>query len=271
MFYIHNMMEELVFEHVNSMYDQVVASGSSWLSCDCENCRMDTATYVLNRIPPKYVVSGRGVTHNANLLNINTQLSADVNKLCVEGMRLVNNAKRPYHNTKRKTGTILPKTGEATFNFPTFFGNVFDGNTFEPLSDAKVLLKIDGKIAQMQDVTWSNPCLTYKATKGNYSFWVAPQEANSEAIKKDFTFTVEVDAYGYQESKYSFTIPFYSEKLDRSTINSNYSLKIKDIFLFRDDEEDSKNPNELNSLNNSVDSANSADSTNEKISAEKVS
>lgn len=262
MFYIHNMMEELILEHVNSLYDQVVAGGSSWLSCDCENCRMDTVTYVLNRIPPRYVVSGRGVTHNANLLNINTQLNADVNKLCVEGMRLVNNAKRPYHNTKRKTGTIIHSAGEAAFNFPTFFGNIFDGNTFEPLSDANVLLKIDGKIADMQDITWTNPCLTYKATKGNYTFWVAPQSANSEAIKKDFTFTVEVSAYGYQETKYSFTVPFYSEKLDRSMINSNYSLKIKDIFLFRDDDENSKNQNDSNSLTESAD---------KKITIDKVS
>ena len=234
--FIHNMMEELVINHVNNMYDQVITKASSWLSCDCENCRMDTITYVLNRISPRYVVSGRGVTHNSELLEKNTQISADIDKLCVEGMRLVSSAKRPYHSEKIKTPSTIPSSETAAFNFPTFFGNIFDGNSFEPLTDAKILLKIDGKVAEMQDITWSNPCLTYKATKGSYTFWATPLAAESEGIKKTFSFTVEANAYGYQEAKYSFSIPLYSEKLDRSQINSNYSVKIKDIFLFREDE-----------------------------------
>ena len=50
---LHNLMEEKVVKHVNELYDQMKDQKISWLSCDCEHCRLDTASYVLNRIPPK--------------------------------------------------------------------------------------------------------------------------------------------------------------------------------------------------------------------------
>ena len=227
---IHNMMEEVVLEHVNTLYDQVKAKGSSWLTCDCENCRLDTASYVLNRIPAKYVVSGRGVTHSSNFVKDNTQLYVDIQKLAVEGMHLVSSAKRPYHSESR------PQQIESVnaFNFPTFFGNIFDGQTFEPVANAQVLLKMDGKLAEMMDVTWPNPCITYEATKGSYTFWVNSVEADGVGITKSYSFTIEVTAYGYQPTKYSFTVPLVSEKIDRREFNSTYNVKIQDIFMFKE-------------------------------------
>ena len=65
---VHNLMEDVVIKAVNTLYDKVKAEKVAWLTCDCENCRLDTVSYVLNRIPPKYVVSGRGVTHNVEYL-----------------------------------------------------------------------------------------------------------------------------------------------------------------------------------------------------------
>ncbi|MBQ2571571.1 MAG: late competence development ComFB family protein, partial [Treponema sp.] len=63
MFNIHNIMEEQVESRVNQLYDHVKGQNAPWLDCDCENCRKDTICYVLNRIPPRYILSGRGVTH----------------------------------------------------------------------------------------------------------------------------------------------------------------------------------------------------------------
>ena len=84
---VHNIMEEKVFNHVNDLYNQMKEQNVSWLSCDCEQCRLDTASYVLNRIPPRYVVSGRGVSHNASLDD--TQLRADINALVMEGKQTI--------------------------------------------------------------------------------------------------------------------------------------------------------------------------------------
>lgn len=234
---IHNIMEEYVSERVNLLYDEVIKQNSHWLTCDCENCRLDTICYVLNRIQPRYVVGARGITHNTNLIKENTQITIDIEKLCIEGMRLVNTAKRPYHQNGIKRAGVAIEINTAEFNFPTFMGNIFDGNTFEPLSGASVKLTLDGEIVEMIDPTWENPCNTFAATKGSYSFWMAPHEAISDGMNKKFNFTVEVTCPGYVPVNYSFTVPLTSEKIDSVELNSTYSVKIQDIFLFKEEEE----------------------------------
>lgn len=233
---IHNIMEEIVSERVNSLYDELMKKNSVWLTCDCENCRLDTVCYVLNRITPRYVVGGRGVTHNANLINENAQIKIDIEKLCIEGMHLVSTAKRPYHNNGKRRPGSAPEVNTAEFNFPTFMGNVFDGNTFEPLAGASVKLTLDGETVDMIDPTWQNPCNTFEATRGSYSFWMAPHIAVSEGMNKKFNFTVEVTCPGYAPVDYSFTVPLTSEKNESVELNSTYSVKIQDIFLFKEDE-----------------------------------
>lgn len=234
---IHNIMEEFVTDRVNSLYDEVMKQKSVWLTCDCEHCRLDTICYVLNRVTPRYVVGGRGVTHNTNLIKENAQIKIDIEKLCIEGMRLVNTAKRPYHQSGTKRAGVSIEVKTAEFNFPTFMGNVFDGNSFEPLSGASVKLSLNGETVEMIDSTWQNPCNTFEATKGSYSFWMAPQEAVSEGMNKKFNFTVEVTCPGYTPVNYSFTVPLTSEKIDSIELNSTYSVKIQDIFLFKEEEE----------------------------------
>lgn len=236
---IHNIMEEQIITRVNELYDQVKSKGSVWLTCDCENCRLDTVSYVLNRIPPRYVVSGRGVTHNTQDVQKNTQLSADIDKLTIEGMKLVSTAKRPYHKDGRKNPTEVPSSTKTVFNFPTFAGNVFDGSTFEPLTGATILLKLEDQPAEMMDVTWPNPVKTFEATSGYYTFWLSPIDAAEDGISKQFHFTIEVSAEGFNPVTYSFTVPLVSESCDRREVNSVYTLKIQDLFLFRTDVENS--------------------------------
>ena len=87
----------------------------------------------------------------------------------------------------------------------------------------------------MMDSSWANPCSTYRANRGNYTFWVAPEPASKEGVTREFTFTIEVTAEGYLPVTYSFDVPLVSEMNDRRELNSVYSLKIQDLFLFRTD------------------------------------
>lgn len=238
MLQVHNLMEEKVFECVNALYDQIKQARSPWLTCDCENCRIDAVNYVLNKIPPHYVVSGRGVTHNAELLNEH-QLKADIDALAMEGIRLVSSAKRPYHNAVQKTASI---PSEPVFNFPTLVGTVYDGSTFVPLENAYIDLRLDGKLAEMMDASWANPTQTFEATKGSYTFWPKAIKTAEEKENRTFTFTLEISAEGYTPTTYTFTVPLVSEKINRFEPNSIYSLKIQDIFLFKSD---ISNPMEL--------------------------
>lgn len=231
---VHNLMEDVVIKSVNTLYDRVKGENVAWLTCDCENCRLDTVSYVLNRIPPKYVVSGRGVTHNAEYL-ASSQLLADVDSLALEGMRTVSSTKRPFHSENRNDCVIQGDSAQPkpAFNFFTFMGVVLDGNTFEPVPQAKITLKMDGKLAEMVDKTWSNPYIMVPSTKGVYSFWVKSIPAKESGERAYFNFSIEIEAEGYSESVYHFEVPIMSEEKVRQTLDSTYTLKIKDLVIFK--------------------------------------
>lgn len=237
---VHNIMEDIVKVRVDSLYDQIKKEHSSWLTCDCQNCRADATSYVLNRIAPKYVVSGRGVTHNSGILN-DHQLRADINAICLEGIRIISSSKRPFHEFPRKECEIKEHKSPA-FNFPTFVGTILDGNTFEPVAGAEIFLKIEGKPMEMVDRTWANPAKTYMTTNGSYSFWGKSLPAESEGETRTFNFTLEISAEGYIPISYHFQYQLKSEGYVRQEFNAAYSLKIKELVIFKKElDESSKN------------------------------
>lgn len=224
---VHNIMEEKVFLRVDHLYDQIASGQTSWNICTCDHCRLDTASYVLNRIPPQYIVSGRGVIHS--VVDDDHQLKADIDALIMEGIRAVSNARRPYHD--KAVSKNKPEEGPF-FNFPTFIGVVYDGSTFTPLKDAKITLKKDGKPCQMIDYTWQNPCTTNQRTKGAFSFWTAPEKTDTTGKQEQFAFTLSIECPGYDILEYAFKVPVVSEPDARLAPNSTYALTLQDLFLF---------------------------------------
>ena len=228
---VHNMMEDLVTAEVNALYEQVKKDGINWLSCDCKNCRLDTISYVLNRTPPKYVVSGRGVTHS-NEIFADHQLIADISAVAMDGIRIISSTKRPFHSYSREECEV--KVDEnPSYNFPTFTGTVLDGGTFEPVSGAKILLKLDGKVVDMVDMTWANPTQTFQSTKGAFTFWASPIPAVKAGESRKFEFEIEVEAEGYEKSYQYFDVPIISDPNKKTVLNMACSVKIRDIILFK--------------------------------------
>lgn len=231
---VHNTMEEVVGEIVNGLYDQIKASGASWLTCDCENCRLDATSYVLNRVPPRYVVSGRGVEYAKQVWD-NKQLIADISALALEGVRTISSTKRAYHTLPHEALEVTQK-GLSAFNFPTFSGTVLDGSTFEPIAGATVMLKCDGKVCEMADRTWNNPVTTFEATKGAFTFWVRSVPAEKDGVNRKFTFQLEISASGHDAVTRSFEVPVVSESRGYVGLNTVYTVKVPDTLLFRSEE-----------------------------------
>jgi competence protein ComFB len=225
---VHNIQEEEVFNCVDKTYEMLKDIRTTWFSCDCEQCRADVSAYVLNKVTPKYIVSGRGVNYNKS--SENTQDKADLEALVMEAIRIVSSVKRPFHNQNEVKKN--EETAGPAFNFPTFMGTVYDGTTFEPLVNAKVTLKYKGKNAQMMDHTWTNPYITDKRTKASYTFWVKPISASKENETAVFSFIIEVNANGYDKTNYMFNVPLISQENKVHALNTTYSLKIQDLFLF---------------------------------------
>ena len=94
---IHNVMEDLVYTEVNKLFDEAEEKKESWLTCSCMQCRVDTMCYVLNRVKPRYIKSGRGLAHFLKFEKTEkVQIMADITSLVIEGMHRVLSTKRPH-------------------------------------------------------------------------------------------------------------------------------------------------------------------------------
>lgn len=228
---VHNIMEEVVEQNINELFNDLNETKPSWFSCDCSNCRNDAICYVLNRIPARYVVSGRGAIHSTQELS-DSQVKADLDSICLEGIKLVNSTKRSYHNKENQNLAVTNNI--PAFNFPTFTATVLDGSNFEPIKDATILLKMDGKPAQMVDSSWANPYTIHESAKGNFSFMVKSIPAEKDGIQKVFNFTIEVSAPEYETTSFFFEVPVTSDSFTKTEIDTSISFKIKDVLIFKE-------------------------------------
>lgn len=226
---IHNILEDQVIIRVNNMYERIAEMESSWFTCNCEQCRLDTTAYVLNKLPPRYIVSGRGLTHM--LASVDTQMSVDMDSLIVEGMKKVAANARPFHAAETKDAA--GKLEDPVFNFPLFVGTVYDGMSFDAIQSAQITLSQDGTPCTMLDHTWTNPMLLTSHTKGKYTFWVKPQKARVSGETKQFHFKLEIIADGFEKTTYVLDIPVTSSECTIKKPNTIDPIKIQDLYLFK--------------------------------------
>ena len=226
---IHNILEDQVIIRVNNMYERIAEMEPSWFTCNCEQCRLDTTAYVLNKLPPRYIVSGRGLTHM--LASVDTQMSVDMDSLIVEGMKKVAANARPFHAAETKDAA--GKSEDPVFNFPLFVGTVYDGMSFDAIQSAQITLSQDGTPCTMLDHTWTNPMLLTSHTKGKYTFWVKPQKARVSGETKQFHFKLEIIADGFEKTTYVLDIPVTSSECTIKKPNTIDPLKIQDLYLFK--------------------------------------
>lgn len=224
---VHNVMEEFVYSEVNALFDTALVNKAPWLTCSCSQCRLDTICYVLNRIPPRYIKSGRGLAHSQLEDSIDkAQLSADINRIAIEGMKQVLATRRP-HDSER---TNLPDT--PVFNFPTFVGRILDGTTFEPLKDIPVTLLSGSEKAESIDGTWENPYYISGHTPGTFTFWVKPQSSKKEGTKKVFSFKLRAEKEGYDPLSFYFELGITSESFIRTAYTAEHSYILPDLHIF---------------------------------------
>lgn len=226
---IHNILEDQVIIRVNNMYERIAEMEPSWFTCNCEQCRLDTTAYVLNKLPPRYIVSGRGLTHM--LASVDTQMSVDMDSLIVEGMKKVAANARPFHAAETKDAA--GKSEDPIFNFPLFVGTVYDGMSFDAIQSAQITLSQDGTPCTMLDHTWTNPMLLTSHTKGKYTFWVKPQKARVSGETKQFHFKLEIIADGFEKTTYVLDIPVTSSECTIKKLNTIDPIKIQDLYLFK--------------------------------------
>ncbi len=159
----------------------------------------DIIAYVLNRVPPRYITSERGVIHGKLESRFLFQQRTDI-------LFLVHEAIQNF-KSRRLTSTHLDYTGMAKQQWflPHILGEVLEETTFSVVPDTEVTLLYEGKPAQMVDEGWMNPFLTNKATMGYYHFWPAFIEEKMDA-KNPIPFSIRFENEKFVPKEIEFTL-----------------------------------------------------------------
>ncbi|MBN2159035.1 MAG: late competence development ComFB family protein [Spirochaetes bacterium] len=156
---VTNLMQDIV---INTL-DEVLKKEENKKITD--NARADIIAYVLNRVPPKYVTSERGLLYGTLDSHYQVQQRVDILLLIYEAIEIILNRREPPDSVKE---IVIPE--KATY-LPHIVGQVLEESTLSVIADVEVTLLYDGKQAAMEDPSWKNPYTTNLTSKGHFHFW----------------------------------------------------------------------------------------------------
>jgi competence protein ComFB len=167
---VKNLMEEIV----GSVVMEILSTEKDKMS-QSDLFKEDVIAYVLNRIPPKYFTSERGIIHGKIESKFIIQKKADILFLVYEAISVV---KRRRASVDHSNYSSIEEKSDF---FPHVLGEVLEETTFSVIPDVEVTLNYRGKTAKMIDSSWKNPYATNCATKGYFHFW---PDFDSASMKK---------------------------------------------------------------------------------------
>ena len=229
---LHNVIEDMVIPKVADIFNTIEKGGNPDKLCICDQCRIDTACYVLNRVAPFYIVSSRGAVRAQKENVERQQREADIAALIYDGLKRVNHNHRPNIEPGSPLQDI--PADKPVYNIPTITGRLFDGNNFAPISGLKLELYYNGALVAMKDRNWQNPLNLVSHTEGTYSFWPVPVIAEKSGDHTTFEYTLKVkgEGDGYEALTHVFRIPVISEIQTTKSFNLERTFKLPDLFMF---------------------------------------
>ena len=147
----------------------------------------DVAAYVLNRIPPRYVMSERGfvrlaMDHLGDSDGVGLTNIIELMMLVNAGLEVVRSRRASLPRPGNGHRTEIPGAVEFVHNYPQIVGQVCDAETGDPVGGATVTLQLDGEPVEPIDSGWQNPYTTRDQTKGYFSFWPHPRCDSAERL-----------------------------------------------------------------------------------------
>jgi len=224
---VHNLVKDLVVQKVEELFSESSDFRGDALEHD-PGIKFDVICYVLNRTPPHYAVSGRGIAHSETAdYQKKVQQLADITRLVKEGMASV-----ARHRRDRAEGTFGPDRQGPFFNYPSIIGRMFNGVNFEPVHDVTVGLYQNGQLVQVIDPNWQNPYQLVLNTAGTYLFWPHPQNASAGELSRTIELELRVDHPDYEPLHYFFSLTAQAEPDFVDFVNTTASTRLKDLYLF---------------------------------------
>lgn len=227
---IHNVMEDLIYTEVNKLFDEAEKQNTDKKICTCMQCRRDVMCYVLNRVKPRYIKSGRGLAHFLKFeKEEKAQIITDITALAMEGMQRVFDTKRPHESDI----DIEEFTGPV-FNFPAITGKILNGGNFKPMDSVVVSLKYNNEIVKQTNILWDNPYKISDKTPGIFTFCPKSITASEDELDKEkkFVFVITASKEGFETGNFSFELNLIPDKEKKTALSSSDFYKLKDLYLF---------------------------------------
>lgn len=222
---VKNIMEDIV----NSTVDEILAKEKK--AKDFENNKQDIIAYVLNRIPPKYVTSERGILHAELDFKFLFQQKTDMVMHIYDVLSLIE---------KRRSEEKHLSEDITSYNlyFPHLLGEVLEESSFSVIGDVKITLLLDGKPAEMMDSSWANPYTTKKSVNGYYHFWpVSPDSRYKSGDEVEFELLFEHPKFETYKQPIKILL-YHNLKMNRTKNIPMVLLKLKEgedsSFLYED-------------------------------------
>ncbi|MFC1671050.1 late competence development ComFB family protein [Spirochaetota bacterium] len=127
--------------------------------------RDDIIAYVLNRVPPMYVTSERGMLYGLLEDKYSTQQKSDIMFLIYEAIDIFKERRIPEVETK------MEDVDSETCRFSHVIGQVLEESTLTVIDGAEVSMYFGDELAVMFDSGWKNPYITKGSARGYYHFW----------------------------------------------------------------------------------------------------
>jgi len=228
----HNIVEDKVIARVDEIFKTLEEGNYKDKYCICDQCRIDTICYALNRLRPQYIVSHRGASRVNWEGSERQQQVADITTVIYDGLKQVNHNQRPNFSHKPKESEETDDQTQPVFNVPTIMGRLFSGENFAPISEAVVKLLWNNELIAMKDGNWQNPYQLVPNAEGAFSFWPAAAVASKADNHKIFEFMLQVTAPGFETLEHFFKIPVVSEIHAETSFTLERTFKLPDLYLF---------------------------------------
>jgi competence protein ComFB len=227
---IHNTTEDIVFSTIDEICASIGKQGNPDNLCLCDQCRIDAACFVLNRIPPHYIVSNRGAARIGQAPISQQQKQADVVFMVFEALKRVSHNQRPNFDHGNAPGNETQRG--PVFNIPTIIGRVFDGANFSPLAGITVELWREGELVKMKNHNWQNPYTLVENTQGTFTFWPEAVPSDAVTVRKIFEYSIKIEAEGFETIHHFFSIPVGSEAGNAESFSMDRTFNLPDLYLF---------------------------------------
>ncbi len=205
--------------------------------CKCPKCLLDMKAYALNRLPPKYIVSERGLIHAELDCYKDMQFNADVINIIFESIETISSKIRPgFEHLKSLTAPdkLENHTPDHYFNFSHIMGFVYINDKLDFTDNIKISLW-DSKLkslVEMMDESWKNPVLSMNTTMGLYAFWPKAIKSGKNTPETSFfEFNLLFEKDGFITEKKNIQFKVTSEKKIFNYIRKDLVKKIPSVIL----------------------------------------